>query len=252
MSKFVQNSITYDVGDAAGLGGYAEPAVHGRSATVLKIAAALIAVIAIVACVGGYFYWQSLKSTPQYSLALLIDAARDEDQAAIDKLIDTNAAVDDFLPQITSKAIELYGRGLPPQTLARVERIAQPVLPAIKERAREELPRLIRDKTEKFKNVPFAAMALGADKYLDINIQNDIALVTSKLKEHAFEVKMRKSGDKWQIVGVRDEQLATSIAQKIGQEIIAVASNGSIDSSPERLGIKNIGTLLKQAQDIFK
>ena len=251
MSRFVQNSITFDR-DATLYGGYAKPEKSGRFTLILKIAVALLSIIGVATGVGAYFYWQSLKKTPQYSLALLIDAARDDNQAAVNELIDTNAAVDDFLPQITSKAIELYGRGLPPRTLERVELIAAPVMPAVKDRAREELPRLIREKTAKFENVPFAALALGADKYLDIDIQDDKALISSKLKEHAFEVKMRKSGNKWQIVGVRDEQLATMIAHKIGQEIIAIASKGDIDSSPGRLGVKDIGNLLKQAQEIFR
>ena len=238
--------------DDAGFGGFAEPARSSRTATILKFAAAITAVLIIAGSLGGFFYWRSLKSTPQYSLALLIDAARNDDQAAINKLIDTNAAVDDFLPQITAKAIELYGRGLPAQTLSRVERIAEPLLPAIKDKAREELPRLIREKTGKFEHVPFAAMAMGADRYLDIAVNGDDALVKSKLRDHAFEVKMKKSGDRWKIVGVRDEQLATRIAQRIGQEIVAIASNGGTGADPEQLGIRNVGELIKQAQDIFK
>ena len=35
-------------------------------------------------------------------------------------LVDIDAVVDDFLPQITGKAIELYGRNLPPDTFQRV------------------------------------------------------------------------------------------------------------------------------------
>lgn len=252
MSRFVQNSIALDNSDVAGYGGFAEPVKSGRLASILKTAGALFVFIVAASSIGGYFYWQSLKKTPQYSLALLIDAARDNNQPVIDELIDTDAAVDDFLPQVTSKAIELYGRNLPPQTLARVEKIAQPVLPAIKDRSREELPRLIREKTAKFDNIPFAAMAIGAERYLNISFQNDDALVTSKLREHAFEVKMRKNGDKWKIVGVRDDQLATNIAQKIGQEIIAIASRGGAGSPSKRLGVDNIGDLLKQAQEIFK
>ena len=52
------------------------------------------------------------------------------------------------------------------------------------------------------------------------------AIVKSKLPEHSFEMRMTRSGDRWKVVGVRDEKLATSIAEKIGQEIIAIASSG--------------------------
>jgi hypothetical protein len=217
---------------------------------VLKISAAVLAVIVAVAGIGGYFYWQSLKSTPQYSLALLIDAARNDDQAAINGLIDSDAAVDDFVPQVTSKAIELYGRGLPPQILVRIERLAAPLMPAVKDRAREELRRLIREKTAKFENVPFAAMVLGAERYLEIDANGKDATVKSKLPEHSFEVRMTKSGDRWKIVGVRDEKLATAIAQKIGQEIIAIANNGG--NGARSASFKDFQDIFKKAQDIFR
>ncbi|MBC7901300.1 MAG: hypothetical protein H7070_14745, partial [Saprospiraceae bacterium] len=170
----------------------------------------------------------------------------------IDELVDSDAVVDDFLPQITAKAVELYGRGQPPQVIARIAQIAAPVLPAVKDRARGELPRAIRQKTEKFSNVPFAGMVIGADRYLDITLEGDSALIRSKVAEHSFEVTMRKIGQKWKITGLRDEKLATNIAQKIGQEIIGIAAKGGSQSSADRLGIKNVNELLRQTEDIFK
>ncbi len=219
---------------------------------VVKVLGILALAGAFVGGVGAYFYWQSLKKTPQYSLALIIDAARRDDQQSVDRLIDINAVVDDFLPQITTKALELYGRGLPPQTVAQVGQIATPILPAVKERARQELPGVIRQRTEKFENVPFAAIVLGADRYLDIRQEGDTAAVTSKIEGRPLEVTMRRTGDTWQISGVKDEKLATQIAQKIGQEIIAVAAKGGVSGAGERLGIKNLQDILKQAEGIFR
>ena len=215
---------------------------------IVGVLGGILAVIALIAAIGGYFYWQSLKKTPQYSLALLIDAARKEDQASIDSLVDTNAVVDDFMPQITDKAVELYGKGLPPQMLAKVAQVAAPVLPAVKERARAELPNLIREKTDKFASVPFAAIVVGADRYLDITQTGDTAVVKSKIQDRPLELKMKRSGDLWQVIGVKDDQLATKIAQKIGQDIIAAATKKTGDS----LGIKGLPDLLRRANDLLK
>lgn len=228
------------------------PKKRGKFGRILSIFAAIVGVILLVSAIGGYFYWQSLKKTPQYSLALLIDAARNEDQKTIDSLVDTNAVVDDFLPQITDKAVELYGKGLPQATISKVAQVAAPVLPAIKDRARAELPRVIREKTDKFSSVPFFAIVIGADRYLEIDQTGDVATIKSKIVERPLEVKMKKNGDKWQVVGVKDEQLATRIAQKIGQEIIAVATKGGIRKAGETLGIKNLQDLLNQAEDILR
>lgn len=228
------------------------PKKRGKLGKILGIFAAVVGVILLISAIGGYFYWQSLKKTPQYSLALLIDAARTEDQKTIDSLVDTDAVVDDFMPQITDKAVELYGKGLPQATISKVAQVAAPVLPAIKERAKAEVPRVIREKTDKFASVPFFAIVLGADRYLEINETGDQATVKSKIAERPLELKMKRNGDKWQVIGLKDEQLATKIAQKVGQEIIAVATKGGIRKAGESLGIKNLQDLLKNAEDILK
>lgn len=222
-----------------------------RRRILLTIGGVLVALIAF-AVLGGYLYWLSFADTPQYSLALLVEAARRDDQAQVDDIVAIESVVDEFMPQITGKAVELYGRGLTPQTIAEVERVATPVMPALKERARAQLPNLIRKKTERFESVPFAAMVIGAERYLDIRPNGDTAVVRSKLPEHSFEVRMQRNGSGWKIVGVRDEALATEIAQKVGQEIIAVAANGSADAAGERLGIRNLNTILQQAEQIFR
>ena len=225
---------------------------RSRSRKIILSVFGVLSVMIGIAIIGGYLYWRSFADTPQYSLALLVDAARRGDQAQVDEIVEIDAIVDEFLPQITGKAVELYGRGLPPQTIARVARVATPVMPALKERARVKLPNIIRKKTERFESVPFAAMVLGADRYLDIQPDGDTAVLRSKLPEHSFEVRMHRNGHGWKIVGVRDEALATEIAQRVGQEIIAGASNGGISAAGDRRGIANLQTLLQEAEEIFR
>ena len=223
----------------------------GRFGRVLKILALAVAVIVVVGSIAGYFYWQSLKTTPQYSLALLIDASRRSDQAEIGRLVDTSRVVDSFIPQITAKAIELYGRGVPNVTIQRIAEISTPLIPAVKDRARAELPGVIRDRTHQFQSIPFSAMVLGAERYLQIDIEGDSASVKSRLPDRPFEIKMQKNGERWQVVGVTDEQLATRIAQRVGQDIIAIASRGNKATTNE-LGIQNLNNILRQAEELFK
>jgi len=218
----------------------------------LKFTFITLAAIAVVAGSGCYLYWQQQKTTPQYSLALIVDAARRDDSAQLNALVDTDAVADDFLPQITGKAYEMYGRGLPQQRVGDLQRIAAPLMPAVKERARAELPRVIRDRTSKFENVPFAAMVLGADRYLDIKTEGDTALVTSKIPDRPLELKMHRDGDRWKVVGIRDDKLATGIAQKIGQDLISVSKSGDIETAGERLGVQNLQNVLKQAQELIR
>ena len=64
------------------------------------------------------------RSTPQYSLALLIDAARRDDKQQVGTLVDTDKVVDGFVPEIIDSAVDLYGRGLPPETIANLTFVA--------------------------------------------------------------------------------------------------------------------------------
>ncbi len=221
------------------------------SRRVFAIAGLVLLGLVLVAGVGAIIYYQGLKKTPQYSLALLVDAAKRDDPDDIATLVDIDAVVDDFVPQITNKAVELYGRGQPPETLRRVARLALPLLPAVKERARAELPRVIRERTTKFDSVPFFAMVLGADQYLDIVTKGETAIVKSRLPEHQFEVKMKRSGERWKVVGVREEQVATAIARKIGQEIMVIASGGGRKAA-DQFGIGNLADLLRQAEELIR
>ncbi|MEZ5308460.1 MAG: hypothetical protein R2684_15050 [Pyrinomonadaceae bacterium] len=236
----------------APLADYGSKKRSGRFWHVLKIAGATSFLICLAVAVAGFVYYQYLKTTPQYSLALLVEAARSEDQETIDKIVDVDAVVDDFVPQITGKAVELYGKGLPKETVTRISKVAAPILPFVKERARAEIPGLLREKTSALDRVPFYGLVFGAGKYLDIKTEGDKAVVQSKSGLRSFELHMEKIDGVWKIVGVRDEALATKIAQRIGQQIIAVIQKGEaeiIERLGKRLGLDNLGDILEKAGD---
>ena len=222
---------------------------------ILKVLAVLILLVVVIGAIGGFFYYRYLITTPQYSLALLIDAARRDDQKVINELVDTDEIVEDFVPQIVDKAVELYGRGVAPDVVKKISALAAPVMPVVKQRAKAELPNLIRKKTASYEKIPFWAMAVGANTYLDIQHDNEKALLKSKLKNRSFEIQMKKNGDKWKIVAIKDEKSAQQIAQKVGQEMIALANNRGKDKITKlgkKIGINNLGELFEKAQDVFK
>lgn len=225
---------------------------RGGCAKILGISAIALVILFLIGAVAGYFYWQGVKQAPQYSLALLVDAARRNDQKAIDELVDTDAVVESFLPQITDKAVELYGKNLPVEKLAKVKSAAQPLMPAIKQRARQEVPRVIQEKTDKFGAVPYWAIALGAEYYLDIKPSGETAIITSKIPERQFELTMKRSGDKWRVVAIKDEALATRIAQTVGQELIAISTREGLKQASEKLNAPGLENIKKKIDDLFK
>ena len=218
----------------------------------VKILIALL-VVFVVGTVATFAYWQRLKSSPQYSLALLVEAARQDDQQLMDNLVDTDAVVDSFLPQVIEKAVELYGKGLPTAAVATLNSAAEQFKPAIKRRAREEVPRVIREKTDKFDRIPYWAIAIGAGWYLDIKTNGDTATVKSLIENRPFELTMKRNGNVWRVVAIKDDVVAKRIAEKIGQEVIALTTKEGLNKAAEKSGIKSVDDLRKKLEGlIFK
>lgn len=228
------------------------PNKRGGCWRIFKIFGILAVIFIIIATIGGFFYWQSVKKTPQYSLALLVDAARKDDKEKVSQIIDTEQVVNNFVPQITDKAVELYGRNLSPTVISKVSLLVIPLMPAIKGKAQEELPPLIREKTQKFEKVPYWVIALGADRALDIKIDGDSAQIKSKDANNPLEIRMKHSGQLWKVVEVKDERISRKIAEKVGQQLMTLASKGNLNQAGEVLGVENLGNLLKDLNNIFK
>ncbi len=218
---------------------------------ILGVLGVLILAVLLICGIGGYFYWQSVKKTPQYSLALIVDAARRDDKQQIEQLLNTDQVIDGFVPQITDKAVELYGKNLPAVKIAKVSQVLTPMMPAVKERVKAELPRLIREKTEPAKSIPYWVIALFAERAIAVKQEGDTANITSKIADRQLELTMKRNGDVWQIVSVKDDALARKIAEKIGQEVITAVTKGGLDKIGKQSGV-NIGDTLKTINDIFK
>ncbi|REJ77745.1 MAG: hypothetical protein DWQ47_15365 [Acidobacteria bacterium] len=222
---------------------------------VVSVLSLLVIVVAVGAAIAGVFYYRSLVDSPQYVLAQIVNAAHNSNDEKIAELVDTDAVVEDFVPQVTDKAIEMYGRGLPKETIAKAKIVATPILPVVKQRARAELPGLLRDRTESLKNVPFWGLVVGADQYLQIETEGDRSVIKSQSEERPLELVLARSEGQWRVVAVRDEELARNVAGRIGQELIFLAKKageGKVDDVGRRLGIDGIGDLLKKAEEIFR
>lgn len=228
-----------------------DPPVKPARGRFLLIAAAVVGVLLLIAGVAGLIYWQRLKASPQYSLALLVDAARRDDQKAIDDLVDTDAVVDSFLPQVIEKAVEMYGKNVPGIAVTALQKAADQFKPAIKRRAREEVPRVIREKTDRFDRVPYWTMAIGAGWFLDITYEGDTAKVKSLIENRPFELTMKRNGDVWRVVGIKDDVVARRIAEKIGQEIINIVSKEGLNKAAEKIAPGGLNELKKKLDELI-
>jgi uncharacterized protein (DUF2164 family) len=201
--------------------------------------------------VGVYFYWQGVKRKPHYSLALLVDAAKRDDLETLQQLVDVDAVVDNFVSQFTDKAIGLYGRNIAPEKIKRVVTVISPILPVVKQKVRAEMLRFIREKTKPFEQIPWWAIAIGADKVLETRIEADTAYIKSNDPNREIELTMKREGDLWRVVAIKDERLVRQIAEKIGQEIFSSISKEGLRKTGEKLGISGIEDLMKKLEGAF-
>lgn len=218
---------------------------------VFQIVAALFIVGALLVGVGGYFYYQNKLKSPAYSLALLIESARGGNQKETEKYLDADAVVENFVPQITAKATERYGRNVPPKVLARINPLIEKFKPTIKNYAKNEVPRIIKEKTASAPNVSPFAMSVGIERALTISEKGDTAELNGSYFGRDIAFTMKRDGERWKVVGIRDDVLADQIAEKIGQQVIQ-ASTGGIQGVERKLGVEGLQDLMKQVEGLLK
>jgi len=200
------------------------PKKKGGCGKVLLILGILLLLAVTGVGIYGYFWWSSLYKSPAYSLASLIDAARKDDKPAVETYLDTNAVIDDFVPQVEQKATERYGRNFPPEVVKKAKDMLQPLLPVVKERAKIEIPRIIKEKSQIAPQVSPFWMSIGIGRVVNISESGDTATVTSDLQGRPFELKMKRNGDKWQVIALKDDVLADKIANEIAQRVLQEAA----------------------------
>ena len=197
----------------------AETAPRGRRARrPLSIALLVVVGLVVVALVGGYAWWQSYRKGPAYSLALLVDAARRDDLAAVESLIDGDRVAQGFIPQVIEK-LTGAGAALPPDARQRVTAAMPALLPRVRETVREEIARGMKAAASQLGDTSFTLLALGIPRAAEIKEDGDAATATFAREGRQTEVAMQRSGERWKVVSVKDDELASGIAQRLAASI---------------------------------
>lgn len=215
------------------------------------VIAVLVVAVSLTAVSFGYLKW--LAGMPQYSLALLVLEAHKGDGAGVDRYVDSDSVVDNFVPQIRDAAVDLYGRGIPESSIEKLEKVAEPLKPRIKETARVEVRRLVREKTLPFKGYPAFALATGISFYGTMEVEGGKATYKATTPEgDAVEIVLIRSQDRWRIVEVRDPELARRVAETVGQEVLVAATAGGLERVAKTLKITDVDALLEKLDGIFR
>ncbi|HEY0546726.1 MAG TPA: DUF2939 domain-containing protein [Pyrinomonadaceae bacterium] len=200
------------------------PPRGSRGAKILGIIAVVLVLLIVGVVVGGYFWWQSYKTKPAYSLALLVDAVQRNDTAAFDQIVDTDKIVDNFVPQVTDKALGRYSSALTAPLRSQIESLIPTLLPGVKQKVHEEVVAQVKELGARAEGKPFVLVAIGLPYVVDIKQDNDTAKVGVNLKDRPVTLTMQRNGERWKIVSITDETLAARIVDSIAKDLPAVGS----------------------------
>lgn len=229
-------------GRSGGGGGRGGGGGGGRGRRVLLIVVSLFAVLLLAVFAGLYFWWRSYQTRPNYSLALVVDAAQRGDMQTFDQLVDTDQIVDNFVPQVMEKAGAPNLSGLSTQNLPglggqarkQVQTLAQKYVPQIKERVREEVAAQVKEISSSAQHKPFLLVALAMPFAIETKQDGDTARVNAHFKDRPIELTMQRSGERWKIVGVKDDVLVARILENVMRDLPANAAGSQLPDDLRR------------------
>ncbi|HEX8492373.1 MAG TPA: DUF2939 domain-containing protein [Pyrinomonadaceae bacterium] len=198
------------------------PQKGSRGARILLIVLLVIAALLVGLAIGFFFWWRSYKTGPAYSLALLVDAAQRNDTAGIDEIVDTNKVIENFAPQVTEQAAGRLGTALTPVLRKQVEALVPKLMPRVQQKVREEVIKNVKEMGASAQGKPFFLIALSIPYLLDITEQGDTAKAVGTQNERTIELTLQRNGERWKIVGVKDEALAKRVVDDIAKDLPAV------------------------------
>ncbi|HKG13144.1 MAG TPA: hypothetical protein VKB12_07385 [Pyrinomonadaceae bacterium] len=207
----------------------------GRAGRFLSLTALVVIGVVLVLLVSAYAWWRGFEKSPAYSLALLMDAAQHDDIQAVESLINADTIAQGFIPQVIDK---LAGQGstLTPQARAQLNTALPQLLPRVRETMRDEIARNLKElKGGDTSDAPFFVKALGVRGFTDVREQGDTAAVAVKQEGRALDLTMKREGDRWRVVNVKDDKLATDIAARLASSIPANAP-APAPAAPRRKG----------------
>jgi hypothetical protein len=182
-------------------------------------------------CLGSYWWWQSFKSSPAYTLALAVDAAERDDREAFEALVDVEGVSRSVVPQVIERvrAGDDNSLNIPPQVRRQIAQNAQVWLPGVRERVRDVLmaeTKAIADKSGA-REFPFFVRALALSRAAEttdgINGQEqDVTkTLTFRVNDRPIEFGMRRKGELrheiWTVSSVKSEELAARVAEQVAR-----------------------------------
>lgn len=195
------------------------PTAQSSSRSKLRVFVLVPLVILIVATVGAFAWWSYFKTTPTYSLAVLVDAARRDDGQAFDRVFDTDRVVDSFLADLAQRSESGFFAGLPISLRDKFKSPPPSVINYLKTGMREGVRRRINELDESMANSPFIVTALALYFKTNLRTEGDRANISITRNDQRLELGMLRNGDSWRVVSAKDDALAARMIANMAKDL---------------------------------
>ena len=190
-----------------------------------KLVAALgiiIVLMAVLAAAGGYLWWRHYRTTPAYSLALLVDAVQRNDVTVVNEIVDIDKIVDSLASEVTEKSVARYGGTLSPPQRRRIDALVPGLLPSVKQSVRDSLLKRLQEISEESEPKPFVILATGLPYLVKITTDGDTARAIAPVQDREIELTLQRNGERWRVAAMKDDNVVPRIVDDIMKDFPAL------------------------------
>ena len=201
---------------------------RGRWARILALVAVFIVVVVVLAFVGLFFWWRSYQTSPGYSLALLIQAAQRGDTSEMAKLMDDEEITRNIVGSINQRTSDRYGLALNANVKQQLDQVVSSTSPGFKQMIHDEVLIEIKEIGGDASVKPLAMVLFMVRSRVNVTTEGDVAKAAAHLSNRAFELMMRRDGDRWKVVGFNGDRMVQRVVDNMMKRLPAI---GEVDAN---------------------
>lgn len=205
---------------------------------VLLVLSVSLVVVVLLAAGGIFFWWQHYKTTPAYTLAVLVDAAQRNDVATLQSVIDSDQLTKNFAEEVTDKAASRYGVALGGNAREQIRALTPALMPRMKDNLNETLATRIKEFSERAEHKPFILVALGLPYAVDIAVSEDNSSATVQMPNQKVKLEMLRTANGWKVVAFRDEAMVQRAIDQVVKDLPAIGVNGDQKETDARKRVR--------------
>lgn len=218
-----------------GTGAGARRPKRRRWVRILALFAVFMVALVVVIAVAGFFSWRRFQSTPEYSLALLVDAAQRNDSAVLTKLIDDDEIAKNMIGPVSQKAIDRYGGSMNANTQQQIDKLLPSLLPPLKQTIHDQVVGQIKSLAAGAESKPFVVLLTTVPSLVTITNQGDTA--KAAVKNANVELMLRRDSDRWKLVGFNDDTVVQRVVDVVMKDLPPISTfdaNSPLFKNPGR------------------